>query len=707
MINFQQLSQQFSVPTHNVKKIIELLEEGNTVPFIARYRKQSTGNLDDQQLREFEKEWQKQVALEQRKKDIIQTLTSRECLTKELETQILAAENLTVLEDIYRPFKIKRQTRAAKAIEQGLEPLAKLLKEKEVTEKKLLEEAKKLLAEIPERENEEDVLQGAADILAEQIADRPDVRRGLRKLLLQHGIVKTSNKSQEDSVYIMYYDYQEKINSMEAHRWLAIQRGEKEKILKVEFISPDEQIVAFLAKWFIPSGSNIYPRLYAICEDSWKRLLLPSLKNELWREKTEQAEDDSIVLFAANLKNLLLQAPIREKNILGWDPGYTHGCKLAIIDEQGNLIDTEIVHPFQSKQDSLLAEQNLLSMYEENLFDLIAIGNGTASRESELWIADFIKRNKLSVAWLIVSEAGASVYSASKVAAEEFPDLDVNLRSAVSIARRVQDPLAELVKIDPKAIGVGQYQHDINPKKLEKALSDVVEDCVNQVGVDLNTASAHILSYVAGLTKRIADEIIAKRQELSGFTSREQLKDVKYLGAKTFEQAAGFLRIANAPLYLDRTAVHPESYSLTDKISNYYNIPVSADLGKKIAEEEMTFLEKTFSADPYTLTEIRESLLKPNRDPRDKIEKPLLKTDVLKASDLKEGMLLDGTVRNVVAFGAFVDVGLKQDGLVHVSQMSNSFVKDPMKIVKVGQIVKVEVLNYDEKQNRLSLKLIK
>ncbi len=707
MKNIKELSKLFAIPEYNVRQIIQLLEAGNTVPFIARYRKQNTGNLDDQQLRVFAKEWQRLLALEQRKTEILQILETRECLNPELAKQISLAENMTVLEDLYRPYKIKRQSRAAKAIEQGLKPLADLLKQKESTEEKLQAAAEKLLPTVPERTDIADLLQGAADILAEQIADRADVRRGLRKLLWQYGSVKTSAKSAADSVYTMYYDYQEKINSMEAHRWLAIQRGEKEKFLKVDFIVPDEQIVAYLAKWFIPPQSQIYARLYLICEDSWKRLLLPSLKNELWREKTEKAEDASILLFAANLKNLLLQAPIREKVILGWDPGYTHGCKLALINQQGNLLDTEVVYPFQSKQDALLAEQNLLAIYEKYPFDLIAIGNGTASRESELWIADFIKRHHLDLSWLIVSEAGASVYSASQTAADEFPDLDVNLRSAVSIARRVQDPLAELVKIDPKAIGVGQYQHDINSKKLEQALDNVVEDCVNQVGVDLNTASAHILSYVAGLNKRIADEIIAKRRELSGFSSREQLKDVKYLGAKTFEQAAGFLRIAEAPLYLDRTAVHPEAYQLTEQIAKYFNIPVSADLGRKMAAEDMLNMEKRFSADPFTLAEIRDSLLKPNRDPRDKIEKPLLKTDVLQAADLKAGMLLEGTVRNVVAFGAFVDVGLKHDGLIHISQMSKSFVKDPMQIVKVGQIVKVEVLQYDEKQNRLSLKLIK
>ncbi len=700
------LSKLFSLSPEIVRQIIGLLEEGNTVPFIARYRRQSTGNLSDQSLRKFEKEWQRLVALEERKEEILGILKNRDKLTPELAADIDRAENLTILEDIYRPYKQKRQTRAAKALEQGLEPLSELFFHKDISEALLIGRAEQLLPRIPERKNAEDVLQGAADIIAEKISDRADVRKGLRKLLRQSLCVNTSRKSDEDSVYTMYYDYQEKLSEMEAHRFLAIARGERENVLKVDLIAPDDKIIAYLARFFIPSESLIYPRWYKICEDSWKRLLAPSLKKELWRQKAEQAEDVSIALFAENLKNLLLQAPLPGKKILGWDPGYTHGCKLASIDEQGNILDTEIIFPFSSKKESLLSEQKLTAMLAENPVDLIAVGNGTASRESELWLASYMAERKKKIPWLIVSEAGASVYSASELAATEFPDLDLNLRSAVSIARRVQDPLAELVKIDPKAIGVGQYQHDLNQKKLEDALRAVVEDCVNQVGVELNTASPHILAYVSGLTSKIAAEIVRKRQELSGFSSREQLKEVRYLGEKTFEQAAGFLRIAEAPLYLDRTAVHPESYAIAQKIADYYQMPVSRELGERLEKEEAEILEARFSVDPYTLRDITEGLLKPNRDPREDIEKPAFKTDILKASDLKPGMTLAGTVRNVVAFGAFVDVGIEHDGLIHVSKLSKSFVKDPTQIVKVGDQVQVEVLSYEPANERLQLALI-
>ncbi|NLZ71742.1 MAG: RNA-binding transcriptional accessory protein [Clostridiaceae bacterium] len=707
MQEIKKLSEEFSIQTKNAEQIIHLLEEGNTVPFIARYRKNLTGNLDDQSLRLFAKEWQRLKSLSERKSDILRILKEAKNLTPDLEKQITQAENLTVLEDLYRPYRPKKQTRATKAIEQGLEPLANLFLTKDITEEKLQIEAEKILPQIPDRADVEDVLNGAADILADRMADRADVRRGLRNLLQKQILVHTQNKNDQDSVYRMYYDFQEKLSELEPHRFLAIQRGEKEGYLKIDLLTPDELIVNSLAKFFIPHQSKIYSRLYLICEDSWNRLLAPSLKNELWKTKKEEAEERSIELFSANLKNLLLQAPIHDKYILGWDPGYTHGCKLAIINDHGVLIDTEVIFPFESKQDSLLAEQNLFAMLSEHPVDLIAIGNGTASRESELWVADFIEQKKLKTTWLIVSEAGASVYSASPTAAQEFPDLDVNLRSAVSIARRVQDPLAELVKIDPQAIGVGQYQHDINANKLESALSAVVEDCVNQVGVDLNTASPHILSYVSGLNKRIADEIIKKRQDLSGFTSREQLKDVKYLGDKTFEQAAGFLRIADAPLYLDRTAVHPESYQITEQIAKYYNIPISQELGSKLAEEDISFLQKQFKTDPFTLTEIKESLLKPNRDPRDDFDKPILKDKILKNSDLKAGMILSGTVRNVVDFGAFVDVGIEHDGLIHISKMSDKFVKDPLKILQVGDQVSVEILSYDIDKQRLQLRLVK
>ena len=702
-----QLSKTFKIARLNVEQIINLLSDGNTVPFIARYRKQETGDLDDQTLRKFETEWQRLLKLKERKKEILRLIAERGKLTPELEAKIIEASNLATVEDLYRPYKIKRQTRASKAIEQGLQPLADYMLSANATEQGLLERAQAFLtkADIPELKSVESVIQGGLDILAEDLSDKPDVRRGLRKLLLKEGLIQTKQKTDSDSIYRMYYDYQEKIETMEAHRWLAIQRGEREGFLRVSFICPDAQIVSLLSRWYIPENSQLYPRLFAMCEDSWSRLLFPSLRNDLFKMKSGIAEDESIEMFAKNLRNLLLQPPIKDCNILGWDPGYTHGCKLALIDKRGEVVEINTIYPFESKQDSLYAEQQLLAMLSEHHVDLVAIGNGTASRESELWIAEFVERNKLKLQWLIVSEAGASVYSASAVAAEEFPEMDVNLRSAVSIARRVQDPLAELVKIEPKAIGVGQYQHDLNEKKLEKSLADVVEDCVNQVGVDLNTASPHVLSYVAGLTPRIAAEIVTTRQELSGFTSREQLKQVKFLGPKTFEQAAGFLRISDAALFLDQTAVHPESYEVTQNMADYYKLPISSELGQKLAEQDEAEICGRFALDVFTLREIITSLLKPNRDPRENLAQPILKSDILKGSDLKPGMILDGVVRNVVAFGAFVDVGIEHDGLVHVSKMADHYVKDPFKIVAVGQNVKVEVESYDPKLQRLALSM--
>ncbi|MGI6579596.1 MAG: helix-hairpin-helix domain-containing protein [Saccharofermentanales bacterium] len=702
-----QLSNTFKIAPSNAEQIINLLSDGNTVPFIARYRKQETGDLDDQTLRKFETEWQRLLNLKERKNEVLRLITERGKLTPELEAKIIAASNLAAVEDLYRPYKIKKQTRASKAIEQGLQPLADYMLSINATEQGLSERAQAFLAkvDIPELKSVESVIQGGLDILAEDLSDKPDVRRGLRKLLLKQGLIQTKQKTDSDSVYRMYYDYQEKIETMEAHRWLAIQRGEREGFLRVSLICPDSQIVSLLSRWYIPEHSKLYSRLFAMCEDSWKRLLFPSLRNDLFKMKSEIAEDESIEMFAKNLRNLLLQPPIKDCNILGWDPGYTHGCKLALIDQRGEVVEINTIYPFESKQDSLLAEQQLSAMLSEHRIDIVAIGNGTASRESELWIAEFVERHKLNLKWLIVSEAGASVYSASQVAAEEFPAMDVNLRSAVSIARRVQDPLAELVKIEPKAIGVGQYQHDLNEKKLEKALADVVEDCVNQVGVDLNTASPHVLSYVAGLTPRIAAEIVATRKELSGFTSREQLKQVKFLGPKTFEQAAGFLRISDAALFLDQTAVHPESYEVTQNMADYFNLPVSSELGQRLAEQDEAEICESFALDVFTLREIIASLLKPNRDPRENFAQPVLKSDILKGSDLKPGMVLDGVVRNVVAFGAFVDVGIEHDGLVHVSKMADHYVKDPFKIVAVGQNVKVEVESYDPKSQRLALSM--
>lgn len=706
-LDLAKLGQAFAVSQSRVKAIIGLLEEGNTVPFIARYRKEVTGNLDDQKLRDFVQEWERLKALAKRKEEIIRSLRSRDKLTGKLERDIGAADSMTSLEDIYRPYKLKRETRASKAIKQGLGPLADLFLVTDMTETRLTKEAASYLGKIKEREGIADILQGAADILAERIADRADVRKGLRKLIWRQGVIETTKKSDPDNNYAMYHAYREPLQTMEAHRWLAIQRGEKEACLKLSLNCQDDLILDYLSKFFIPKSSRIYSWLYLICQDSWQRLLEPSLRNDLFKKKREEAEELSIKLFAANLRNLLLQPPVRNKQILGWDPGYSHGCKLALINQRGDLVDWDTIYPFKSKQDSLSADQVLADILSNNLCDLVAIGNGTASRESELWLSDFMARHKKKIPWLIVSEAGASVYSVSGLASQEFPDLDVNLRSAVSIARRVQDPLAELVKIDPKSIGVGQYQHDLNSNKLDQALREVVEDCVNQVGVDLNTASAHVLAYVAGLNKKIAAEIVAKRQALSGFSSREQLKEVKYLGPKSFEQAAGFLRIADAPLYLDRTAVHPESYAATEAIAKYFSVAPSANLGLKIAESDQKTLAAQFGLDRYTLSEIRDSLLKPNRDPRDDLDQAQFKTEILKASDLKAGMLLQGTVRNVVAFGAFVDVGLDQDGLVHISKMSRSFVKNPLDIVKVGDQVKVEVIDYDASSKRLALSLVR
>ncbi len=707
------VAKQTELKEQPVKQVIDLLGEGNTVPFIARYRKELTGGLDEVQIKAIEDQYHYVLNLTQRKEEVIRLIDEQGKLTEELRKEIEEAVQLQKVEDLYRPYKQKRRTKATVAKEKGLEPLAQKVWEQEAFDYE--QEAQTYLSEEHELHTVEEVTQGVNDILAEWISDDPEYREQIRKQTFQKGTIESKAKNAEQDekgVFEMYYDYQEPVRAIVSHRILALNRGEKEEILKVAVNPPEETIVNYLNKKVIQSGADKSTQsiLEESIQDSYKRLIQPSIEREIRNSLSETAEEQAIEVFSSNLRSLLLQPPLKGKVVLGVDPAFRTGCKLAAVDETGKVLDIAVMYPTAPKNDVKGAEKILLSFMKKYPIELLAIGNGTASRETEQFVADMIQKHNLAASYMIVNEAGASVYSASKLAREEFPDFKVEERSAVSIARRVQDPLAELVKIDPKSIGVGQYQHDVSQKKLNESLTFVVETAVNQVGVNVNTASSSLLQYVSGLSKTVANNIVKKRDELGKFSKRRELKDIPRLGAKTFEQSIGFLRILDGEEPLDRTSIHPESYKATRELLKMGSVS-KAELGSEEMENQLQTLDLRSTAEELdlgvpTLQDIMKSLTQPGRDPRDDLPKPLLKTNVLSMEDLEQGMELEGTVRNVVDFGVFVDIGVKQDGLVHISKLSNKFVKHPMDVVAVGDVVTVWVDNVDTQKQRIALTML-
>ena len=708
----QKLTEELGVKRWQVDAAVTLIDEGNTIPFIARYRKEATGTLDDEQLRKLYERLNYLRNLEEKKEQVLGSIEEQGKLTEELKAQILAAETLVVVEDLYRPYRPKRRTRATIAKEKGLEPLSSIIMLQK-TDKPLEEAAKDYLSEEKEVHTIEEAIAGARDIIAEGISDEADYRMWIRKITLQKGRVVSAAKDENaESVYEMYYDFEEPVNKLAGHRILALNRGEKEKFLIVKVEAPQEDIIRYLEKQTIHSD-NIYttPVLKEAVEDSYKRLIAPAIEREIRNELTEKAEDGAIEVFGKNLEQLLMQPPITGQTVLGWDPAFRTGCKLAVVDPTGKVIGTTVIYPTApTTEKKIQASKDLLKkIIPKYHVSLISVGNGTASRESEMFIVDLLKEIPEKVQYIIVNEAGASVYSASKLASEEFPNFDVGQRSAASIARRLQDPLAELVKIDPKSIGVGQYQHDMNQKKLSGALSGVVEDCVNKVGVDLNTASAPLLSYISGISSAIAKNIVTYREENGRFLDRKQLLKVAKLGPKAYEQCAGFMRIQGGNNPLDTTSVHPESYEAAEKLLKKQGFSVEDIQGGKLAGLSLTIkdykkLAEELGVGEITLQDIVKELEKPGRDPRDEMPKPILRTDVLEMKDLTEGMVLKETVRNVIDFGAFVDIGVHQDGLVHISELTDKkFIKHPLEVVSVGDIVDVKVMSVDLKKKRIQL----
>lgn len=766
----KKIAAELEIRPQQVEAVIKLIDEGNTIPFIARYRKEAHGSLNDEQLRNLSERLTYLRTLEEKKEQVLATIEEQGKLTDELKAQILAAETQVLVEDLYRPYRPKRRTRAIIAKEKGLEPLAQIILAQEVTEP-LETIAEQYVSEEKEVKDVADAIAGARDIIAEQISDNADYRKYIRDITREEGILTSTAKDEKaQSVYEMYYKYQEPVKKIAGHRVLALNRGEKEKFLVVKLEAPEERILTYLCKKTITEENEIVtPVLEEAVTDSYKRLIAPAIEREIRNELTEQAEDGAIKVFGKNLEQLLMQPPIAGKTVLGWDPAFRTGCKLAVVDPTGKVLDTKVIYPTAPQNKVEEAKREVKKLIQKYGISLISVGNGTASRESEMIIADMLHEIKEPVQYIIVNEAGASVYSASKLATEEFPNFDVGQRSAASIARRLQDPLAELVKIDPQSIGVGQYQHDMNQKKLGETLSGVVEDCVNKVGVDLNTASASLLEYISGISKVIAKNIVTYREENGKFTSRKELLKVPKLGPKAFEQCAGFMRILDGKNPLDATSVHPETYDAANALLDKLGIDTeelkkiqteaakqqsplakkktapkkkkqqfvvrnthtafgaafaeafgSIDLPSGETEETPTenkasgslqkrVKDKKKMADELgigeiTLVDILKELEKPARDPRDEMPKPILRTDVLEMKDLKEGMILKGTVRNVIDFGAFVDIGVHQDGLVHVSEMSDKkFVKHPLDVVSVGDIVDVKVMGVDLKKQRIQL----
>ena len=708
------LCQEFHLKKQQCENVLKLIDDGNTIPFIARYRKEMTDSLDDQVLREIFERLQYLRGLDKRRTEIENALQEQGNLTEELSAKLSAASTLAELEDLYRPFRPKRRTRATIAKEKGLEPLAlQLLMQNE--KKKTAEEIAEAFVN-PERgvETAEDALQGARDILAEQFSDDADARKKLRELAFRTGVLESKKAKDEDSVYSMYYDFSQEVRSLPGHRILAVNRGEREEFLKVSIHMDEAASVGILERAFVREGSTTTQQVQAACLDAWERLIEPSLEREVRAELTDRAGTAAIQVFGKNLHQLLMAPPVKGKVTLGVDPGFRTGCKLAVVDENGKVLATGVGHFTLPGQEAAKAraKTEILAMCRKYGVTAIAIGNGTASREAEQFIAGLLPELGGQAAYMIVSEAGASVYSASKLAAEEFPQFDVSLRSAVSIARRMQDPLAELVKIDPKAIGVGQYQHDLKESQLEEALDGVVEGCVNSVGVELSTASPSLLSHVAGIGPALAKNIVAYREE-NGITSRAQLKKVPKLGPKAFEQCAGFLRVRDSKNALDATAVHPESYDAAKALLEKLGYQLSdiragnlKDLNVRMEEAGVKKLADELGVGEPTLKDIARELQKPGRDPRDDLPKPVLRTDVLDMEDLAPGMELMGTVRNVIDFGAFVDIGVHQDGLVHISRMANRFIKHPAEVVKVGDVIKVWVVEVDPKKKRIALTML-
>ena len=704
------LCTEFAVSDAHIKNIVELIDDGNTIPFIARYRKEMTGSCDDQKLREINDRLTYLRNLEKRKEEVLSSIEEQGKLTDEISAAVAAATTLAEVEDIYRPYKQKRKTRASVAKEKGLEPLADLLLSFTLKGVDLTEVAAEYVDSEKGVETPEEALQGASDIIAERISDSADVRRVLKDLITKRGVIRSVAKTEEDSVYSTYYEYQEPVAKIPSHRILAINRGEKEGFLKVSVEVEEDTALSLINQLFVKEGSSSTEFCKASAEDSYSRLILPSLERETRANLTEKADEQAIKMFGSNLKPLLMQPPIKNKTVLAVDPAYRTGCKLAVVDGNSRVLFTGVIYPTPPQSKIQESERKVLELIDKYKIDCISIGNGTASKESEIFIADTIKKSSRPVSYMVVNEAGASVYSASKLGAEEFPDFDVSVRSAVSIARRLQDPLSELVKIEPKSIGVGQYQHDVPPARLEESLSGVVEDCVNSVGVDLNTASVSLLKYIAGISSATAKNIVAYREENGAFSGRSELKKVKGLGPKAYQQCAGFLRIPKGKTPLDNTGVHPESYDAAKKLLDLFGYSQkdvaangAAGIGGKVKEYGIAKAAEECGIGTPTLTDIIGELEKPGRDIRDDLPKPMLRSDIMDMNDLKEGMELTGTVRNVIDFGVFVDIGVHQDGLVHISQICDRFIKHPSEVLKVGEVVKVKVLSVDANKKRISL----
>ena len=711
---FETLAKELNITLTQVEKTVALIDEGNTIPFIARYRKEVTGSLDDEILRKFEERLNYLRNIEKRREEVTELIRAQDKLTPEIEEAIKNAVTITEIDDIYRPFRPHRKTRASVAKEKGLEPLALLILEQNATYEPSLDEIADTYIDAEKGvENREQAYAGACDIIAESISDNAEYRKEIRRLTFQFGLVTSKANTEEDSVYAQYYEYSEGVKKIPSHRILAIHRGEKEDFLKVAITVDKDLILNYLYnEVIVPGNSPAKKYVEAAIIDGYDRLVAPSVEREIYNDLFDNACEGAIALFSDNLKHLLMQSPIKGKVVLGFDPGYVNGCKLAVVDPVGKVVDTGVIYPTKPRQRIDEAKRIVKSMIRAHKVDVIAIGNGTASKESEIFIADLLKEVEGDTKYIVISEAGASIYSASKLAADEFPDFDVMQRSAVSIARRLQDPLAELVKIDPKSIGVGQYQHDMKPARLDEALTGVVEDCVNSVGVDVNTASHSLLSYIAGINATSAKNIVKYREENGAFKSRAEILKVPRIGAKAYEQCAGFLRVPDSKFILDNTGVHPESYEAALKLLNkfeYTQEDVKANklsmLRVKAEKYGLKKLAEEFSVGEPTLVDIITELEKPGRDIRDSFPAPVLRDDILGMEDLKPEMLLTGTVRNVIDFGVFVDIGVHQDGLVHISELSDKYVKHPSQVVSLGDVVKVKVLSVDLKKKRIALSM--